>query len=152
MKILAIIFLLGTPVLAEVPDRVLNMILLQEGGPVGGRIHDKIGYAYGPYCLHRIYWEDVNRFAKTRYTSQDAVKETSREIVRKYLTHYGRIYKRRTGATFVPDRVYLMFHNGGGSILYRKNSLPYRRAESYAFRCLRLSENVLSNRTNLKEH
>ena len=63
------------------------------------------GKAVGAYQLHKIYVDDVNRIAKTKYTYIDRMNEAkSRQMVRLYLAHYGK------GLTLLDMA---RIHNGG---------------------------------------
>jgi hypothetical protein len=48
------------------------------------------GRAHGPYQIHDIYRQDVNRLYGTQYVRADCYDlEKSRDMVMKYLSHYG---------------------------------------------------------------
>ena len=99
-----------------VSEKLLDAIAMQESKNNPNAKGDKRKGKYmaiGAYQLWDIYVQDVNRFAKTTYTSADRWNpEISREIVRKYLTHYGKRYERLTGKK-ATDEVLARIHNGG---------------------------------------
>ena len=99
-----------------VSEKLLDAIAMQESRNNPNAKGDKRNGKYmaiGAYQLWDIYVNDVNRFAKTRYTSDDRKNpEISREIVRKYLTYYGKRYERLTGKK-ATNEILARIHNGG---------------------------------------
>lgn len=99
-----------------VSEKLLDAIAMQESKNNPNAKGDKRKGKYmaiGAYQLWDVYIEDVNRFAKTKYKSSDRWNaKTSREIVRKYLTYYGKRYERLTGKK-VTNEVLARIHNGG---------------------------------------
>lgn len=72
------------------------LIAVESGGNIAA-IGDN-GNAIGCLQIHAECITDVNRLSKTTYTQSDRLsRKKSEEICRLYLTHYGKVYKRRTG-------------------------------------------------------
>ena len=71
-------------------DKLLDAIRQIESSGGKFNVGDN-GKAIGPYQLHKIYVDDVNRIYKTRYTYEDRKDEAkSRQMVTLYLAHYGK--------------------------------------------------------------
>ena len=70
-------------------DRLLDAIRQVESSGGVYTVGDG-GKAVGPYQLWKVYVDDVNRIAGTKYTYADRMDEKkSREMVKIYLSHYG---------------------------------------------------------------
>ena len=69
--------------------------------------------AWGMFQLHSIYVNDVNAFAKTKFTHADAFNpRKAKQIAKLYLIHYGKAYEKRTGKIATLE-VLARIHNGG---------------------------------------
>ena len=77
------------------------------------------GRARGVYQIHRRYWIDGTRILGVDWSYDEAVDpDKARQVVRAYLTHYGR------------DRTLLekaRIHNGGPRGHRKQATLPYAR-------------------------
>lgn len=84
------------------------------------------GKAIGPYQIWQVYWTDAVQFDSTiGGTYEDCRKrEYAEKIIRAYMKRYA-----PANASF---RDMVMIHNGGPTILKRKNSDAYKRASKYA--------------------
>ena len=97
---------------ASPSDKLLDAMVKVESVGLAHAVGDG-GRARGPLQLHAIYVKDVNRIAGTSYTLADRTDSAkSRAMTRIYLTHYGRVYERRTGKP-PTDEIYARIHNGG---------------------------------------
>ena len=83
------------------------------------------GNAVGRYQIWKIYVDDVNRFSKVKFT-YDCRKnaDTSRQIVKAYLIHYGKRYERLTGKK-ASNEVLARIHNGGPNGYKKEATLKY---------------------------
>jgi len=85
------------------------------------------GRSVGLYQISKIYVDDVNRIAGTRYTHDDRFDPVkSRKMVGIYLAHYGRRYTRMTGHPTTLD-VLAAIHNGGPDGWRKSSTLKYRQ-------------------------
>ena len=76
---------------------LISSLMIVESGGRADAIGDN-GRAVGILQIHAECVQDVNRFAHTDYTLADRSDETkSKEICTKYLLHYGKRYKTKTG-------------------------------------------------------
>lgn len=83
------------------------------------------GRAKGKLQLHKIYIDDVNRLFGTKYKHDDAFDPVkAEEIVRLYLSHYGKLYEKKTGKT-ISFEILARMHNGGGNNYRAKATAKY---------------------------
>lgn len=95
-------------------EKLLDAIRYVESKNYNKAVGDN-GKAFGSYQIHKAYIEDVNRIYKTNYKHEDAFNETlAREITKKYLMYYGRVYYNKTGR-MPTDEIFARIHNGGPS-------------------------------------
>ena len=82
--------------------------------------------ACGLYQIRPIYLADVNRIlGKEAYTLDDRFDpQKSAEIVKIYLTHYGKVYQKQTGKTPTLE-VLARIHNGGPSGWKKESTKDY---------------------------
>lgn len=127
-KKILLILLLCTGCRADTPDKLLDAIEQVESG---GRADAKGDYnkstgeykAIGSFQLWKIFVDDVNRTAKTKYTYQDrSDRKKSREMARKYIDYYGKIYENKTGQKATIDILAAMFCSGPNG--YKKTDNP----------------------------
>ena len=98
----------------EITDSFLDAIVAVESHGNAKAIGDN-GKAYGVYQIHKSYVEDVNRISGKNFTLADAFdKEKAKEMVKIYLTNYGKNYEKKTGKT-ATNEVLARIHNGGPS-------------------------------------
>lgn len=88
---------------------ILGLIFVESGG------NDKAlnGEAAGCLQITPILVKDVNRIARTNFTLEDRFdRDKSIEMAQIYLTHYGKVYTKKTGKE--PDfEIYARIWNGG---------------------------------------
>lgn len=73
---------------AEPSDKLINALVRVESGGRAAVVGDN-GKAVGILQIHKCVIDDVNRIYKTTYTYADRTNPIkSREICKKYLTHY----------------------------------------------------------------
>lgn len=122
---IAILFLVSIPVYSlEIKEDLLRAIAKVESSNKVYAIGDN-GKALGLYQLHKVYIEDVNRFSTKKYKHTDAFDaKISREIVRQYLTKYGKQYemKEKKKATY---EVLARIHNGGPDGYKKTSTISY---------------------------
>ena len=71
------------------------------------------GKAFGRYQIWAIYVKDVNRIAGTCFSHKDAHNPEKAACMTKiYLTHYAKVYERKTGKKASAE-VLCRIHNGG---------------------------------------
>lgn len=91
---------------------LLRAIAAVESGGNDHAVGDD-GRAVGRYQITPIYLADVNRIAGTDYTLSDRTDPVkSAEMVKIYLAHYGKRYRRITGRQITAE-VLSRIHNGG---------------------------------------
>ena len=96
----------------EITDSFLDAIVAVESGGNASAIGDN-GNAYGAYQIHESYVNDVNRISGKNFTHADAFdKKKAKEMVKIYLTNYGKNYEKKTGNT-ATNEVLARIHNGG---------------------------------------
>jgi len=102
---------------ADIPtiDRTLNAIYDVEVGGVRDKqraVGDN-GNAKGIFQIWPSVIQDVNRVYKTSYTHDDMFDpKKATDVAKKYLTYYGKVYKRNTGKEPTPE-IYARMWNGG---------------------------------------
>lgn len=108
----------------EISDELLNKIATVESNGKASAIGDN-GKALGVYQLWASYIKDVNAVYGTNYKHSDA-KNTAKakEIVKKYLAYYGKVYEKKTGKK-VTDEVLARIHNGGPMGYANKSTIKY---------------------------
>lgn len=78
-------------------ENLINALIEVESSGNVKAIGDN-GKAKGCLQIWDVVIKDVNQFYKTKYTSKDAFnKEKSKDICKKYLTYWGKIYKSKHG-------------------------------------------------------
>lgn len=83
------------------------------------------GRSIGRYQITKIYVDDVNRIAGTRFTCADRNNpQKSRKMVEIYLAHYSKRYTRLTGKP-VTDEVKARIHNGGPDGFKKHSTVKY---------------------------
>lgn len=93
-------------------DRLIDALIKVESGGNDTAVGDD-GKAFGPLQLWQIYVDDVNRIYKTNYKHSDAFdRERAVDIVKKYLSFWGKKYKMKTGKEPTYE-VLAKIHNGG---------------------------------------
>ena len=110
-----IFLLLSSNALAAPSQALLDAIRQVESG--GRCVTGDSGRAVGVYQIHKVYVDDVNRIAKTKYTYADRNDEAkSRKMVEIYLTHYGKGKSQLDMARI---------HNGGPTGHKKQATLKY---------------------------
>lgn len=108
-----------------VSDELLHAIhMVETAGKLNSPLGDN-GSARGPYQIHYNYWFDAVSYDRSiggKYEDVDS-KEYSERIIRSYMRRYA-----PKGAT---NKDIAMIHNGGCSILKRKDSRAFVRALAY---------------------
>lgn len=99
-------------------DQILDAIAIVESNNNPNAVGDQ-GRAIGAYQLHKIYVDDVNRIAKTKYKYQDRYDPIkSRNMVALYLMYYGKQ---------IPIHQWPRLHNGGPRGHTKNTTLPYQK-------------------------
>ena len=112
--------------IAQVPSKLLDAIAVVESDNKVDAIGDG-GKSVGAYQIGRLYIDDVNAIYGTNYKYSDRTNpKLSREITIKYLTHYGKIYTRKTKKQPTAE-VYARIHNGGPNGWKKKSTIKYWR-------------------------
>ncbi len=93
-------------------EDVLEAIAIVESNANDRAVGDG-GKAFGRFQIWAAYVKDVNRIAGTSFSHSDAYNpEKAAYMVSIYLTHYGRVYERKTGNR-PSSEVLCRIHNGG---------------------------------------
>ena len=116
---------MGAATAKDVDDALLDALSAKESHGQSGAVGDRhlVYRAHGEFQIRKPYLDDVMRFVggretkatwgKARLTMADMQDEDkARWVVRKYLTHYGKVYLCRTGKE-PTDETYARIHNGG---------------------------------------
>ena len=83
------------------------------------------GKALGILQIWKTYIDDVNRIYKTSYKHSDALNpELAKEITKKYLAFYGKLYEKRTGKPITYE-ILAKIHNGGPAGYKNPNTNKY---------------------------
>jgi hypothetical protein len=99
-------------------DRLLDAIAVVESGDNPAAVGDH-GRALGPYQIHRAYWAEGTELLGVAWEYRDARDpQKSRQVVRAYLSHYGR------GKTLLDMA---RIHNGGPRGYEKAATLGYAR-------------------------
>lgn len=99
-------------------EQLLDAIAAVESRSNPKAVGDR-GRARGAYQIHRRYWIDGTRILGVDWGYDEAVDPCkARQVVRAYLTHYGR------GRTLVEKA---RIHNGGPRGYRKQATLPYAR-------------------------
>ena len=97
---------------AEPSDKLINALVKVESNGNSAAVGDG-GKAVGVLQIHQGVVDDVNRICKTTYTYADRKDaKKSREMCRKFLTHWGRHYQKKT-KNVATDEVLSRIWNGG---------------------------------------
>jgi len=105
-------------------DQLLKAIATVESNNNDSAVGD-CGKAIGRYQIWESYVSDVNRFAKTTFTWEDAKDpKKAKVIVTLYLNHYGKRYTKLTGKPVTP-KVLSRIHNGGPNGFRKSVTLKY---------------------------
>lgn len=127
--------LLAVEGIAQVPSKLLDAIAVVESGNKADAVGDG-GKSVGAYQIGKLYVDDVNAIYGTDYKYSDRTDpKLSREITLKYLTHYGKVYTRKTKKQPTAE-VYARIHNGGPNGWKKPATIKYWRKV----------QNVLRNR------
>lgn len=119
-----IVTLFITTCIAQVPTKLLDAIATVESSNQATVVGDG-GKSVGMYQLGKLYIDDVNNIYGTTYKYSDRLNPAiSREITAKYLTHYGKVYTRKTGKKPTAE-VYARIHNGGPGGYKKKATIKY---------------------------
>lgn len=111
---------------AQVPSKLLDAIAVVESGNKADVVGDD-GKSVGVYQIGKLYIDDVNAIYGTDYKYSDRTDpKLSREITSKYLTHYGKVYTRKTKKQTTVE-VYARIHNGGPNGWRKQSTIKYWR-------------------------
>jgi len=105
-------------------DRLIDVLCKVESNNDPKAVGDK-GKALGILQIWKTYVDDVNRIYKTSYKHEDAFNpDLAKEITKKYLSFYGKLYEKRTGkpATY---EVLARIHNSGPNGWNKQISIQY---------------------------
>lgn len=112
MKLILLFTVITITAFCEPSDTLLDAISIVESNNNPNAVGDN-GNAIGCYQIWPLYMRDVIRISRKVYMYADRLDpEKSREMVKIYLTHYGKVYKRKTGLE-PTDEIYSRIHNGG---------------------------------------
>ena len=109
------------------------LIAVESGGNVSAIGDD--GRAVGILQIHAECIQDVNRITGKNYTLEDRKDAAkSRAICSAYLSHYGKIYERRTGKRATAEVLARIWN--GGPTGYRRNGTRayWRKIQAHIMR------------------
>jgi len=85
------------------------------------------GNAIGAYQIWKPYWQDGCEYIKKDYPYSNAYnRRIATEVVRGYLTRYGKHYERKTGKKATLE-VLARIHNGGPNGWKKQATVKYWR-------------------------
>jgi hypothetical protein len=110
--ILFYLLVTGSVWATDVSDQFINALIKVESRGNDSAVGDN-GKAYGCLQIWNVVILDVNRVYKTNYTHKDAFDRVkSKEICRKYIEHWSKYYKRKTGSSITNEGRARLWNSG----------------------------------------
>ena len=112
-----------------VTDRLIDALVKVESGGDSTKV-GKLG-ELGILQIRQCVIDDVNRIYKTKYVLADAKNDAkAKDICRKYLTHWGSHYQRKTGKV-ATNEVLSKIWNGGPNGWRKKTTYVITNLDKY---------------------